>query len=125
MCAVALSQKPVSKSRTSTASALRISVRRPCSGDRETGRPLANAIVWQDRRTAEVCEGLTIRGLEDTIRQTTGLVIDPYFSATKLRWLLDAVQDGQARAEDGDICFGTVDSWLMYRLTVANLMSPT
>ncbi len=85
--------------------------------ERESGRPLANAIVWQDRRTAEVCEGLDIRGLGDEIRQITGLVIDPYFSATKLRWLLDAVQDGQRRAEDGDICFGTVDTWLMHRLT--------
>ncbi len=85
--------------------------------DRESGRPLANAVVWQDRRTAEMCEGLTIRDVGDEIQQITGLVIDPYFSATKLRWLLDAVQDGQRRAEDGDICFGTVDSWLMYRLT--------
>lgn len=85
--------------------------------DRKTGKPLSNAIVWQDRRTAEVCEGLEIQRVGDEIRQITGLVIDPYFSATKLRWLLDAVQDGQQRAEDGEICFGTVDSWLMYRLT--------
>ncbi len=85
--------------------------------ERETGRPLANAIVWQDRRTAEMCEGLDIRRQGDAIQQVTGLVIDPYFSATKLRWLLDAVPDGQRRAEDGEICFGTVDSWLMYRLT--------
>ncbi len=85
--------------------------------DRETGRPLANAIVWQDRRTAEMCEGLTIRGAEEEIRQITGLVVDPYFSATKLRWLLDTIPDAQQRAEDGELCFGTVDSWLMYRLT--------
>lgn len=85
--------------------------------DRASGRPLANAIVWQDRRTAEVCESLELRGVGEEVRQITGLVLDPYFSATKLRWLLDAVQDGQQRAEDGEICFGTVDSWLMYRLT--------
>jgi glycerol kinase len=85
--------------------------------ERETGKPLANAIVWQDRRTAEICEGLERRGLREEVRQITGLVLDPYFSATKLRWLLDAVQDGQLRAEDGEICFGTVDSWLIYRIT--------
>ena len=85
--------------------------------ERSTGRPLANAIVWQDRRTTEICEGLERRGLGEGVRQITGLVLDPYFSATKLRWLLDAVQDGQRRAEDGEICFGTVDSWLIFRLT--------
>lgn len=85
--------------------------------ERSTGRPLANAIVWQDRRTAEMCEGLERRGLAEEVRQITGLVIDPYFSATKLRWMLDAVQDGQRRAENGEICFGTVDSWLIFRLT--------
>ncbi|MDA0232115.1 MAG: glycerol kinase GlpK [Chloroflexi bacterium] len=85
--------------------------------ERDSGRPLANAIVWRDRRTSEVCKGLELRGLGEEVRQITGLVLDPYFSATKLRWLLDAVPDGQRRAEDGEICFGTVDSWLIYRLT--------
>ena len=85
--------------------------------DRVTGKPVANAIVWQDRRTAEICQGLENRGLAEDVRQVTGLVVDPYFSGTKLRWLLDTVVDGQQRAEDGELCFGTVDSWLMYRLT--------
>ena len=85
--------------------------------ERATGRPLANAIVWQCRRTAEMCQGLEMRGYGETVRQATGLVMDPYFSATKLRWLLDSVPGAQQRAEAGELCFGTVDTWLMYRLT--------
>ncbi|MBI4304714.1 MAG: glycerol kinase GlpK [Chloroflexi bacterium] len=85
--------------------------------ERSTGRPVANAIVWQCRRTAPMCEGLKARGLEPEIRARTGLVIDAYFSATKLRWLLDHAPKGQDRAEAGELCFGTVDSWLLYRLT--------
>jgi glycerol kinase len=85
--------------------------------ERATGKPIANAIVWQCRRTADQCEELRRQGLEPLIRERTGLVIDAYFSATKVRWLLDHVPDAQRRAEGGELAFGTVDSWLIYRLT--------
>ena len=85
--------------------------------ERETGKPICNAIVWQCRRTAELCEELKRQGLEETVRARTGLLIDPYFSATKLRWILDHVEGAQARAEKGELLFGTVDSWLIYQLT--------
>ncbi len=85
--------------------------------DRKTGRPIHNAIVWQDRRTAAFCDELKARGLEDHVRQTTGLVIDAYFSGTKIRWLLDNVEGARARAEAGELAFGTMDSWLVYNLT--------
>ncbi len=85
--------------------------------DRATGEPVSNAIVWQCRRTAEACAELVRNGYSAEIRDRTGLVVDPYFSATKLRWLLDRIPDGQRRAEAGELCFGTVDSWLMYRLS--------
>jgi glycerol kinase len=85
--------------------------------DRETGKPIANAIVWQDRRTAAVCEQLARDGAEDLIRRKTGLRLDPYFSATKLTWLLDHVSGARARAEAGKLAFGTVDSWLVWNLT--------
>ncbi len=85
--------------------------------DRATGKPVANAIVWQDRRTARFCDELKERGLEETVRRKTGLVIDPYFSATKVKWLLDHVEGLRARAERGEIAFGTIDSWLVWRLT--------
>ncbi len=85
--------------------------------ERETGRPVANAIVWQCRRTAEMCNQLIEGGHADDIWDRTGLVVDAYFSATKLRWLLDHIEYGQRRAEDGELCFGTVDSWLVFRLT--------
>jgi glycerol kinase len=85
--------------------------------DRETGVPLHNAIVWQDRRTADACERLTAAGAGDLVRAKTGLLIDPYFSATKLAWLLDHVESARARVEDGRLAFGTVDAWLLYRLT--------
>ena len=85
--------------------------------DRRTGEPLYNAIVWQCRRTAPLCDELKNRGLEDFIRERTGLPVDPYFSATKLRWLLDNVPGAQARAERGELAFGTVDSWLMWNFT--------
>jgi len=84
---------------------------------RATGEPLARAIVWQDRRTADACAQLTARGDEPRVREATGLVLDPYFSATKLRWLLDNVDGLRALAETGALCFGTIDSWLVYRLT--------
>ena len=85
--------------------------------DRRTGNPLANAIVWQDRRTADLCEQLRLQGHEDLIRARTGLVIDPYFSATKIQWLLENVAGARPRADAGDLAFGTVDTWLIWQLT--------
>jgi glycerol kinase len=85
--------------------------------NRRTGKPLSRAIVWQDRRTAPLCAELKSRGLIETVRHKTGLVIDPYFSASKIRWLLDNVRGAQARAEAGELCFGTIDSWLVWKLT--------
>src|SRR3990172_6871841 len=87
--------------------------------DRE-GRPIANAIVWQDRRTAGLCEELRGRGLEPLFRERSGLLLDPYFSGTKVKWLLDSVPGARRRAERGELMFGTVDSWLIYRLTGAH-----
>ena len=85
--------------------------------NRRTGRPIHNAIVWQDRRTAPLCDQLKQDGLAATIQQKTGLIIDPYFSATKLRWLLDNVPGARAAAERGELAFGTIDSWLLWKLT--------
>lgn len=85
--------------------------------DRLSGEPVYNAIVWQDRRTADYCEELNRQGLEGNIRERTGLLIDPYFSATKLRWILNNVPDVRARAERGELAFGTVDTFLLWRLT--------
>ena len=85
--------------------------------DRKTGRPVARAIVWQDRRTARYCDELKEQGHEEMIRAKTGLVIDPYFSATKIKWLLDNIPDIRVRANRGEIAFGTIDSWLVYQLT--------
>ncbi|MBA4110984.1 MAG: glycerol kinase [Leptothrix sp. (in: Bacteria)] len=84
---------------------------------RDTGEPVAHAIVWQDRRTESLCAQWRERGLSDTIRAKTGLVIDPYFSGTKLKWLLDNVDGARAAAERGELAFGTVDSWLLWQLT--------
>ena len=81
------------------------------------GRPIANAIVWQDRRTAPICERIRDNGSEPLFRERTGLLLDPYFSGTKVRWLLDNVVGARARAEAGELMFGTIDSWLLYRLT--------
>ena len=85
--------------------------------EKATGRPVYNAIVWQCRRTAPLCEQLEAEGLGDSIRASTGLLIDAYFSATKLAWILDQIPDGRARAERGELLFGTVDSWLMWKLS--------
>lgn len=85
--------------------------------DRVTGQPVANAIVWQDRRTAGMCESLVARGLSGLIQEKTGLVIDAYFSATKLAWLLDNIPDCRRRAENGELAFGTVDTWLAWNLS--------
>jgi glycerol kinase len=85
--------------------------------DRATGRPICNAIVWQDRRTAGECEKMKAEGLEPLFRERTGLVLDPYFSGTKLAWILDNVPGARGRAEQGELAFGTVDSWLVWNLT--------
>ncbi|WP_028117224.1 glycerol kinase GlpK [Ferrimonas senticii] len=85
--------------------------------DAETGEPIHNAIVWQCRRTADLCQQLKQQGLEAHVQATTGLVLDPYFSATKIRWILDNVEGAQARAERGELRFGTIDSWLLWNLT--------
>ncbi|MEI9931400.1 MAG: glycerol kinase GlpK [Rhizomicrobium sp.] len=85
--------------------------------ERATGKPVYNAIVWQDRRTAERCRELKEKGLEARISAKTGLLLDPYFSATKVQWILDHVPGARAQAEKGDLCFGTIDSWLIYKLT--------
>lgn len=85
--------------------------------DRETGRPVYNAIVWQCRRTAEYCEKLTEKGLGDPVRKKTGLVIDAYFSGSKIRWILDNVKGAREKAEAGRLLFGTVETWLIWKLT--------
>jgi len=89
--------------------------------DRETGHPIANAIVWQDRRTADACDRLRAEGAEDLVREKTGLVIDAYFSGTKVAWLLDNVPGARDRAEKGKLAFGTVDTWLVWQLTGGRL----
>jgi glycerol kinase len=85
--------------------------------DKKSGRPVHNAIVWQCRRTADICNQMREAGLSEIIRQKTGLVIDPYFSATKLGWILDNVEGARNLAEKGDVLFGTIDTWLMWKLT--------
>ncbi|MDY4755192.1 MAG: glycerol kinase GlpK [Candidatus Faecousia sp.] len=85
--------------------------------NRRTGEPICNAIVWQCRRTAEFCETLRSEGLTDTIRQKTGLVIDPYFSGTKIRWILQNVPGAKEQADRGELLFGTVETWLIWKLT--------
>ncbi len=89
--------------------------------DRVTGAPVYPAIVWQDRRTNALCQSLKAAGHEALVREKTGLLLDPYFSATKVRWILDHVTDGQARAEAGELCFGTIDSFLLWRLTAGQV----
>ncbi|TVQ51832.1 MAG: glycerol kinase [Phycisphaerales bacterium] len=85
--------------------------------DRRTGEPLYRAIVWQDRRTAELCDRLRADGHNETFHRKTGLLLDPYFSGTKIAWLLEHVDGLRRRAENGEVCFGTIDSWLIYRLS--------
>jgi glycerol kinase len=89
--------------------------------DRTTGRPVFNAIVWQDRRTAGLCDRLRDAGLEETFREKTGLVLDSYFSGTKVKWILDNVEGARADAERGRLAFGTIDSWLVWNLTGGSL----
>lgn len=85
--------------------------------NRHTGKPIYNAIVWQCRRTAPICEQLKSEGLEDYIRENTGLVVDPYFSGTKIKWILDHVDGAHELAQQGDLLFGTVDTWLIWKMT--------
>jgi glycerol kinase len=85
--------------------------------DRKTGKPIQNAIVWQDRRTSEECARLKQAGYEAVIQRKTGLLLDPYFSATKIKWLLDNVEGARAKAERGELAFGTIDTWLVWKLT--------
>ena len=85
--------------------------------DRHTGEPIFHAIVWQCRRTSDYCDSLKAKGLTDTFRQKTGLVIDAYFSGTKLKWILDHVEGARERAQKGELLFGTVETWLIWKLT--------
>ncbi|PCH93638.1 MAG: glycerol kinase [Bacteroidetes bacterium] len=85
--------------------------------DKNTGEPVFNAIVWQDRRTAAICEELKEKGLEPYIKENTGLVVDAYFSGTKIKWILDTVDGARKRAENGELLFGTIDTWLIWKLT--------
>ncbi len=93
--------------------------------DRATGQPIHRALVWQDRRTTDRCVELKRAGKEPWVRQRTGLVLDPYFSGTKAAWLLDHVEGARARAERGELCFGTIDSYLCHRLTGAHVTDPS
>ena len=90
--------------------------------ERRTGRPIHRAIVWQDRRTADFCRQM--KGREPQVRRTTGLVLDPYFSGTKIRWLLRNVPGAERAARAGRLCFGTPDSWLLWKLTSAICLAP-
>lgn len=85
--------------------------------EKKTGRPVYNAIVWQSRQTADICEDLKRQGLEDTFHQKTGLLIDAYFSGTKVKWILDHVENARKQAENGELLFGTIDTWLIWKLT--------
>ncbi len=85
--------------------------------DRKTSQPVYNAIVWQDRRTAGYCDELKKDGSSKTIKEKTGLVTDAYFSATKVKWILDNIPGAKVKAQNGDLCFGTIDSWLLWKLT--------
>jgi glycerol kinase len=93
--------------------------------DRQTGEPIHRALVWQDRRTADRCRQLKQEGMESWVRSRTGLVLDPYFSGTKAAWLLDNVPGARARAEAGELCFGTIDAWLSWRLCGAHATDPS
>jgi len=85
--------------------------------DRQSGKPVYNAIVWQCRRTAGICDELKTKGLENYIRENTGLVLDAYFSGTKVKWILDNVEGARQKAKNGDLLFGTIDTWLIWNLT--------
>jgi glycerol kinase len=93
--------------------------------DRKSGAPIHRALVWQDRRTADRCQALKDQGREEWVRERTGLVLDPYFSGTKAAWLLDNVDGARRRAEQGELCFGTIDTYLAWRLTGAHVTDPS
>ncbi len=88
--------------------------------ERSTGKPIFNAIVWQDKRTSGICDELKEKGLTEYVRENTGLVIDSYFSGTKVKWILDNVEGARDKADKGELCFGTIDTWLVWNLTNAN-----
>ncbi len=117
--AVALEAMETAEAKGGTVVAIGITNQRETTivWDRTSGKPIANAIVWQDRRTADVCRQLKADGVADTVRDKTGLLLDPYFSATKAAWLLDHVEGARRRAEAGKLAFGTVDAFLLWRLT--------
>src|SRR5215813_13820493 len=117
--AVALDSLAKSGATTADVAAIGITNQRETTivWNRETGEAVHNAIVWQDRRTADYCERLKKEGAGDAIQAKTGLLIDAYFSASKIRWLLDNVAGARARAAAGRLAFGTVDSWLIWKLT--------
>ncbi|MGM0410846.1 MAG: glycerol kinase GlpK [Bacillota bacterium] len=89
--------------------------------DKESGEPIYNAIVWQDKRTSKICDNLKERGLEEKIKNKTGLVVDSYFSATKIKWILDNVDGARKKAKKGELLFGTIDTWLIWKLTAGKL----
>ena len=98
-------------------SVLRTNVKRLSFGIKHTGRPIYNAIVWQSRQTHDIIQSLRDQGYEDTFREKTGLVLDPYFSGSKIKWILDNVEGAREKAENGDLLFGTIDSWLVWKLS--------
>ena len=118
---IAVAAEAIARSQTGTAgvAAIGITNQRETTvvWDRKTGEPVCNAIVWQDRRTADRCDTLKAAGYEDLVRQRTGLVIDAYFSGTKVAWILDNVPGARAKAVEGRLAFGTVDAWLVWQLT--------
>ena len=85
--------------------------------DRKTNKPIYNAIVWQSRQSKEICEDLIERGYKDLIHKKTGLLINPYFSASKIKWILDNVEGAREKAKNGELAFGTIDTWLIWKLT--------
>ena len=89
--------------------------------DKKTGKPVYNAIVWQDRRTASICNDLSKNGLNELFQNKTGLILDAYFSGTKIKWILDSDKQIRARAENGELFFGTIDTWLIWNLTNGKL----
>jgi glycerol kinase len=116
---VDLINKVLSQGNTGNVKAIAITNQRETAAvwDRKTGAPLAPAVVWQCRRSVEICKELKNSGMEESFRRKTGLMIDPYFSGTKVKWLLDHVPGLKSKAEKGEVCFGTIDTWLLWNLT--------
>jgi len=116
---IAVTAEVIAKVPNATIAAIGITNQRETTvlWDRATGKPIANAIVWQDRRTAAFCDELRAAGHESLFRERTGLLLDPYFSGTKIRWLLDHVDGAREKANDGRLAFGTIDAWLVWNLT--------